>query len=66
MTWAKMGCTPAETERRQKVAERLNKLCYKRDFCTADDGKRKRINRTIKGILRQERPWLKEYCFFLY
>lgn len=65
MTFAQMGCDPAETERRISVCNKLNVLQHKRD--RAEDPKtRKRIDRNIAVILRQERPWMKDVAFFAY
>lgn len=64
MTWAQMGCDQAETLRRQQVAERLNKLWTKRERADAD--KKKSIEKRVRAILRAERWWLKEVCWFLY
>lgn len=65
MTFKEMGCTPAETARRQAVCTRLNVLAHKKAH-TDDQAKRKRIDRTIAVILRQERPWMKDVAFYLY
>lgn len=65
MTFKQMGCTPAETERRIAVCNRLNVLAHKK-VKTADQAKAKRIDRSIAVILRQERPWMKEAAYFLY
>lgn len=65
MTFKAMGCAPQETERRKAVCARLNVLAHKRDTAQ-DETKRKRIDRSIAIILRQERPWLKDIAFYLY
>lgn len=65
VTFKQMGCTPAETERRIAVCNRLNVLAHKKAK-TADQAKAKRIDRSIAVILRQERPWMKEAAYFLY
>ena len=65
MTFKQMGCTPAETERRIAVCNRLNVLAHKKAQ-TEDKAKAKRIDRSIAVILRQERPWMKEAAYFLY
>ena len=65
MTFKQMGCDPAEQTRRQEVCSRLNVLWHKKEH-TEDAQKRKRIERNIAVILRQERPWMKDIVFFLY
>ena len=65
MTFAAMGCGAAETARRQAVCARLNVLCHKRDT-TEDKAKAKRIDRSIKVLLRQERPWMRDAAYWLY
>ena len=65
MTFKQMGCNPEETARRQAVCARLNVLCHKRDH-TDDEKTRKRIDRSIKVLLRQERPWMKDIAYFAY
>ena len=65
MTFKQMGCTPAETDRRIAVCNRLNVLAHKKAQ-TEDKAKAKRIDRNIAVILRQERPWLKDIAYFLY
>lgn len=65
MTFKAMGVDPAEQTRRQEVCSRLNILCHKRDR-TEDETKRKRLDRHIAAILRQERPWMKDIVYFLY
>ena len=65
MTFKQMNCDPAETARRQAVCVRLNVLWSKREH-TDDVGKRRRIDRNIDQIKRQEAAWLKEAAYFLY
>ena len=65
MTFKQMKCEPAEITRRQEVCSKLNVLCFKRDH-TEDGAKRKRIDRHIAEILRQERPWMKDIVYFAY
>ena len=65
MTFKAMNCNPAETTRRKEVCARLNVLWFKREH-TDDEAKRRRIDRNIAVILRQERPWMKDAAFFLY
>ena len=65
MTWAQMGCTPAETTRRMEACERMNKLWRKRNS-TDDKAKQKRLEREIDRIRRAEAPWLKNIAFWLY
>lgn len=65
MTFKQMGCNPAETERRIAVCARLNVLAHKKEH-TDDPKARKRIERNIAVILRQERPWMKDIAFFAY
>jgi hypothetical protein len=60
-----MGCNPQETARRIEVCNRLNVLAHKKAH-TEDNAQAKRIDRKIATILRQERPWMKEYAYFLY
>ena len=65
MTWAQMGCTPAETERRQAACMRMNKLWNKRNN-TDDKATQKRLDREIDRMRRQEAPWLKDIAYWLY
>lgn len=65
MTFKAMGCDSQETERRIAVCSRLNVLAHKMAH-TDDPHTRKRIERNIAVILRQERPWLKDIAFFAY
>ena len=64
MTWAQMKCDPAETERRQGVAIRLNKLWDAMQ--NADSVTRRKIERKIGAIRREEAEWLKPAAYFLY
>lgn len=65
MTWAQMGCTPAETQRRQEVCARMNTLWHKRNS-TEDTAAQKRLDRKIEVIRRQEAPWLRNIAYWLY
>ena len=65
MTFNQMKCDHAEQTRRQEVCSKLNVLWNKRER-TDDTAKRKRIDRAIAVILRQERPWMKDVAYFLY
>ena len=65
MTWAAMGCKPAETERRQAVCVRMNKLWDKRNH-TDDKATRKRLDRELDRMRRAEAPWLKDIAYWLY
>ena len=65
MTWAQMKCTPAEVTRRQDACVRMNKLWSKRNS-TDDTKERKRLDREIDRIRRQEAPWLKDVAYWLY
>lgn len=65
MTWAAMNCDPAELERRQVACNRINNLWNKRNRAE-DEKTRKRIDRKIETIRRQEAPWLKDAAYWLY
>lgn len=65
MTWAAMKVDPAETERRQTVCVRLNKLWNKRNR-TDDKKVQKRIDREINRIRANESSWLKPVAYWLY
>jgi hypothetical protein len=65
MTWAAMKVSPAETERRQVVCVRLNKLWHKRNT-TDDKATQKRIDRELARIRADESHWLKEAAYWLY
>lgn len=65
MTFKAMGCDPEETARRQGVCVRIN-LLYDRLTGCMDQAKRKRIEREMRQIKRDESGWLKEAAYFLY
>lgn len=65
MTWAGMKVDHAELIRRQAACDRLNKLWSKRNS-TEDPKTRKRLDREIDRVRRQEAPWLKDIAFWLY
>ena len=65
MTWAAMNVSPAETERRQGIAVRMNKLWHKRNS-TEDKATRKRIDRELSRIRADESHWLKDAAYWLY
>ena len=65
MTWAAMNVSPVETERRQGVCVRMNKLWSKRN-ATEDKATQKRLDREIDRMRRQEAPWLKDIAYWLY
>ena len=65
MTWAAMKVDPVETERRQKVAVRLN-LIWDKMNRAPDEKTRRRYVRQIAAIRKQEASWMKEAAYFLY
>ena len=65
MTWGQMGCSPAETARRQAVVMRLNLLSDRKAGCK-DTAKVKRIDREIKAIRADESGWLKQVAYWMY
>lgn len=58
------GADAAEVTRRHAVCVRLNKLWDKAQGADADT--RKKVDREIKRIRREESFWLKEAAYFLY
>ena len=65
MTWAQMNVSPAETERRQAVCVRMNKLWHKRNS-TDDKAAQKRLDRELDRMRRAEAPWLRHIAYWLY
>ena len=59
------GVSTQEQERRMDAVNRMNILYGKMQKCE-DDAKKKRINKQIKLIARQEQSWMKNVAFFLY
>ena len=54
-----------EQERRMKAVDRMNILWNKAQKCE-DATEKKRIEKKIKVVARQEQSWLKNVAFFLY
>ena len=65
MTWAQMKVDPAELSRRQAVAVRINRIWDKRN-AAPDEKTRRRFDRQIGVIRKQEAHWLKEAAWFLF
>lgn len=59
------GLEQTEIARRIGVVERMNLLWDRAQVCE-DEGKKKRIDKQIRQIARQEQFWMKNVAFFLY
>ena len=65
MTWAQMKVDPAELSRRQAVAGKINRIWAKRN-AAPDEKTRRRFDRQIGVIRKQEAGWLKEAAWFMF
>lgn len=65
MTWAAMKVDRVETERRQKVAVKMN-LIWDKMNRVPDEKTRRRYVRQLAAIRKQEASWLKEAAWFLF